>query len=163
MVGLRSIWFGFRAVFAGCTVKTQFQKCASSALKRRNIMPEEAMMHDPMAYRYFDYPRTGSIYRLPDIPMLVRGKTYVTLPSGRDIEVDPQFARDEHVPAAQHENGQANSSLEHLLKQLTGQRTEGPPPGFKAGGLFDHNTQTPLLHAHEGPRRAHHNGLNFNF
>ena len=114
------------------------------------------MMHDPMAYRYFDYPRTGSIYRLPDIPMLVRGKTYVTLPSGRDIEVDPQFARDEHVPAAQHENGQANSSLEHLLKQLTGQRTEGPPPGFKAGGLFDHNTQTPLLHAHEGPRRAQH-------
>jgi len=46
-------------------------------------MPEEAIAHDPMAYRYFDYPRTGSIYRLPDIPMIVRGKTYVQLPSGR--------------------------------------------------------------------------------
>ena len=133
-------------------------------------MPEEAMSYDPMAYRYFDYPRTEttvisgrSVYRLPDIPMLVRGKTYVTLPSGRDIEVDPEFRRDEPVPAAAHENDKANSSLEHLLKQLTGQRTEGPPPGFKAGGLFDHNTQTPLLHAHEGPRRAQHNGMNFHF
>lgn len=126
-------------------------------------MPEEAIAHDPMAYRYFDYPRLGSIYRLPDIPMLVRGKTYVQLPSGRNIEVDPEFKRDEAVPAAAHENQQAGSALEHLLKQLTGQRTEGPPPGFKAGGLFDRNTQTPLLHAHEGPRRAQHNGMNFNF
>ena len=48
-------------------------------------MPEEAIAHDPMAYRYFDYPRTGSIYRLPDIPMIVRGKTYVQLPSSRLI------------------------------------------------------------------------------
>ena len=113
-------------------------------------MPEEAIAHDPMAYRYFDYPRTGSIYRLPDIPMIVRGKTYVQLPSGRNIEVDPEFKRDEPVPAAVHENGQAGASLEHLMKQLTGKRTEGPPPGFKAGGLFDHNTQRPLLHM-KGP------------
>ena len=75
-------------------------------------MPEEAIAHDPMAYRYFDYPRTGSIYRLPDIPMIVRGKTYVQLPSGRNIEVDPEFKRDEPVPAAVHENGQAGASLE---------------------------------------------------
>jgi len=126
-------------------------------------MPEEAMAVDPMGYRYYDYPVTGSIYRLPDIPMLVRGKTYVTLPSGRDIEVDPQFKRDESVPAAAHENNQASSALETLLKQLTGQRTEGPPPGFKAGGLFDHNTQKPLTHAHEGQRRAAHDGTMLHF
>jgi hypothetical protein len=103
-----------------------------------------------MSYRYYDYPMPGSIYRLPDIPMLVRGKTYVKLPSGRDIEVDPEFKRDEPVPAAAHEQGQAGNALQDLLKQMTGKRTEGPPPGFKAGGLFDHNTQTPMLHAHEG-------------
>lgn len=126
-------------------------------------MPEEAIAHDPMSYRYYDYPMTGSIFRLPDIPMLVRGKTYVKLPSGRDIEVDPEFKREQPVPAAVHEQGQAGNSLQDLLKQLTGKRTEGPPPGFKAGGLFDHNTQTPMLHAHEGPRRAAHNGQNFAF
>ena len=103
-------------------------------------MPEEAIAHDPMAYRYFDYPRTGSIYRLPDIPMIVRGKTYVQLPSGRNIEVDPEFKRDEPVPAAVHENGQAGASLEHLMKQLTGKRTEGPRPGSK---LADSSTTTP--------------------
>jgi len=126
-------------------------------------MPEETIATDPMAYRYYDYPRTGSIFRLPDIPVLVRGKTFVRLPSGRDIEVDPQFKRDEAVPAATHENEQAGNALQNLLKQLTGQRTEGPPPGFKAGGLFDHNTQNPLMHAHEGPRRAMHNEMPMNF
>ena len=119
-------------------------------------MPVDALAHDPMAYRYYDYPMPGSIYRLPDIPSLVRGKTYVKLPSGRDIEVDPQFKNDAPVPAAVHENKQSNNALEDLLKQMTGKRTEGPPPGFKAGGLFDKNTQMPLLHAHEGPRHADH-------
>ena len=119
-------------------------------------MPEDAIAHDPMAYRYYDYPMVGSIFHLPDIPMLVRGRTYVKLPSGRDIEVDPQFKNDQPVPAAVHEQGQANSSLEQLLKQLTGQKTEGLPAGFKPGGLFEHNTQTPLLDAHEGPRGAAH-------
>ena len=67
------------------------------------------------------------------------------------------------MPAATHENEQAGNALQNLLKQLTGQRTEGPPPGFKAGGLFDHNTQTPLMHALEGPRRAMHNEVPMNF
>jgi len=119
-------------------------------------MPEDAIATDPMAYRYFDYPMPGSIFRLPDIPMLVRGRTYVKLPSGRDIEVDPQFKKDEPVPAMMHEHKQAGDSLQELLKSLTGKKTSGPPPGFKAGGLFDHNSQTPMLHAHEGPRQAAH-------
>ena len=104
-------------------------------------MPEEAIAYDPMSYRYYDYPMPGSIFRLPDIPMCA-------VKPGRDIEVDPEFKREQPVPAAVHEQGQAGNSLQDLLKQLTGKRTEGPPPGFKAGGLFDHNTQTPMLHAH---------------
>ena len=47
-----------------------------------------------------------TVYGRPDIPMLVRGKTYVKLPSGRDIEVDPEFKREQPVPAAVHEQGQ---------------------------------------------------------
>ena len=126
-------------------------------------MPEDAIATDPMAYRYYDYPMVGSIFRLPDIPMLIRGRTYVKLPSGRDIEVDPQFKNDQPVPAAVHEQGKANSTMEQLLKQLTGQKTEGPPPGFKAGGLFEHNIQTPLLDAREGPRRAAHGDGHLHF
>ena len=122
-------------------------------------MPEEAIAYDPMSYRYYDYPMPGSIFRLPDIPMLVRGKTYVKLPSGRAIR---SLSASNLCPRV-HEQGQAGNSLQDLLKQLTGKRTEGPPPGFKAGGLFDHNTQTPMLHAHEGPRRAAHNGHNLAF
>ena len=119
-------------------------------------MPIDAIVQDPMAYRFFDYPRPGSIYRLPDIPVLVRGKTYVALPDGRDIEVDPQFKNEQVVPADVHDQSKATSSLEDLLRMLTGQRTARAPPGFKAGGLFDKNTQNPLMHAHEGPRRARH-------
>ena len=117
-------------------------------------MPEAALAADPMGYRYYDYPRTGSIYRLPDIPILVRGKTYVRLHNGKDIEVDPQFKHDKAVPAMAHTHDKAANSLEDLLKMLTGQRTAGAPPGFNAGGLFDKNTQNPLMHAHEEPRRA---------
>ena len=98
-----------------------FKKGKHSAI----AMPEEAIAYDPMSYRYYDYPMPGSIFRLPDIPMLVRGKTYVKLPSGRDIEVDPEFKREQPVPAAVHEQGQAGNSLQDLLKQLTGKRTEG--------------------------------------
>ena len=49
---------------------------------------------DHQAYRYSDHPRPGSIYRLPDIPQLVRGPTLVLLPSGKEIKV-PRMARRE--------------------------------------------------------------------
>ena len=38
-------------------------------------MPAEALTGDPMSYRFYGYPRPGSIYRLPDNPRLVRGPT----------------------------------------------------------------------------------------
>ena len=49
-------------------------------------MPADAMYADPCAHRYFNYPRPGSIYTLPDIPSLVRGPTVVLLPSGKEME-----------------------------------------------------------------------------
>ena len=117
-------------------------------------MPADAIAHDPMAYRYFDYPRPGSIYRLPDIPQLVRGPTYVKMPSGRDVEVPAQLKSQHPTPASVHEDGKAKDSLQELLKQLTGQRRDRPTPGFKPGGAFDRNTQNPQLHVREAPRRA---------
>ena len=102
-------------------------------------MPSEAIAHDPMAYRYYDYPMPGSIYRLPDIPSLVRGPTYVKLPSGRDIEVPAQMKTHAAVPWQVHDNNKAKTSLDDLMKLLSGKRRDAPPAGFKAGGLFDVN------------------------
>ena len=106
-------------------------------------MPEEAIAHDPILTTM-----TGSIYRLPDIPVLVRGKTYVKLPSGRDIEVDPEFKRDEPVPAATHEHAQAGNALENLLKQLTGKRTEGDS---KPAGCLTTTRKPPCCTPTKGP------------
>ena len=126
-------------------------------------MPLEAMAQDPMAYRYFDYPRPGSIYRLPDIPSLVRGPTYVKLPSGRDIEVPAQLKTNAAVPGQVHDNNKAGTSMDDLVKLLGGKRRDAPPAGFKAGGMFDRNTQNPLAHPREAPRQATMNGQGVQF
>ena len=126
-------------------------------------MPLEAMAQDPMAYRYFDYPRPGSIYRLPDIPSLVRGPTYVKLPSGRDIEVPAQLKTNAAVPGQVHDNNKAGTSMDDLVKLLGGKRRGAPPAGFKAGGTFDRNAQNPLAHPREAPRQATMNGQGVQF
>ena len=74
-------------------------------------MPVEALQ-DPLTFRYYDYPRPGSIYRLPDIRSLVRGPTFVKLPSGKDIQVPPQMKNDVAVPAQVHENEQGKVGIQ---------------------------------------------------
>jgi hypothetical protein len=113
-----------------------------------------ALSHDPMAYRFADYPRPGSIYRLPDIVSLVRGPTLVRMPSGQDIRVDARLKMESPNPANVHDEAKGQSSLEDLLKILKGDKRQGPPPGFKTGSVFDSNVQNPLLHPREQPRRA---------
>ena len=113
-------------------------------------------MSEPMSWRFYDYPRPGSIYRLPDIPTLVRGPTYVKLPSGQDIQVAPQFKQEVAVPASIHEQTAGKGGMQELLNMLTGKRGADVPLGFKSGGRFDRPTQTPLMHPREMPRRAGH-------
>ena len=116
-------------------------------------MPLQAM-REANAYRFFDYPRPGSIYRMLDNPRLVRGPTYVKLPSGKDIPVPSQLKSEHVAPAEIHENRKSNAGLEDLLKLLKGQKQDGPAAGFRTGGRFDRPVQTPLLHPRELPRRA---------
>ena len=72
---------------------------------------------DPQAYRYCDHPRPGSIFRLLDIPELVRGPTLVLLPSGKEIKV-PRMARNEvKAPAEIHQSLQGQGKLESLLRK----------------------------------------------
>ena len=116
-------------------------------------MPSDAMQ-DPLSYRFYDYPRPGSIYRLPDIPSLVRGPTYVKMPSGKDVKVPAQMKQDVVVPAQIHEDQKSKVGMQELINMLQGKRGVQAPAGFKTGGRFDRPVQTPLLHPREMPRQA---------
>ena len=102
---------------------------------------------DPQAYRYYNHPRPGSIYRLPDIPQLVRGATLVMLPSGKEIKVPRMARRDVQAKADVHEAMQGNDKMSQLLKILGGKQGPSAPAGFKTG-------QTPTFQrAREHPRQ----------
>ena len=118
-------------------------------------MPAEAIaMQDAMSFRYYDYPRPGSIYRMLDDTRLVRGPTLVKLPSGKDIQVPAQMKIDAVCPAQVHDQKDAKGSMQELMNMLKGQRGTPMTPGFRTGGRFDRPAQTPLMHPREVPRQA---------
>ena len=83
-------------------------------------MPSDAMIADPCAHRYFDYPRPGSIYTLPDIPSLVRGPTVVLLPSGKEIRVPAQMKQMVASPAETHDVKDGQNKMQDLIKRDEG-------------------------------------------
>ena len=115
---------------------------------------------DPMKYRYCDHPRPGSIYRLADIPALVRGPTVVLLPSGKEIEVPRMARRDIQAKADLHAAVQGQGNLSALLQLLQGKRGEDAPAGFKMGRapafqrVRDHPRQNPQFARHQGMNLA---------
>ena len=115
---------------------------------------------DPQAYRYCDHPRPGSIYRLADIPALVRGPTVVLLPSGKEIEVPRMARRDIQARADIHAAVQGQGKLQDLLKMLAGKQEPVAPAGFKMGRApsfqraRDHPRQNPQLASHQGMNLA---------
>ena len=94
-------------------------------------MPAEAMIGDPCAWRYFDYPRPGSIYTLPDIPNLVRGPTLVLLPSGKEIKVPAQMKQMVASPAEAHDMKDGQGKMQELMKLLSAKQGPSAPSGFK--------------------------------
>ncbi len=88
---------------------------------------------DPQSYRYCDHPRPGSIYRLLDIPSLVRGPTLVLMPSGKEIQL-PRMARNVVIAIADfHPSVHAQEKLQVLLKLLGIKQGPPAPAGFKLG------------------------------
>ena len=96
-------------------------------------MPSDAMIADPCAHRYFDYPRPGSIYTLPDIPNLVRGPTVVLLPSGKEIKVPAQMKQEVASPAETHDMNASRLKMQDLMKLLTAKQGPVAPTGYKVG------------------------------
>ena len=117
-------------------------------------MPSDAMIADPCAHRYFDYPRPGSIYTLPDIPSLVRGPTVVLLPSGKEIMVPAQMKQMVASPAETHDVKDGQGKMQDLIKLLGAKQGPTAPKGFKIGraGAF----QQAKDHPREQVRRAQH-------
>ena len=117
--------------------------------------------NDPQAYRYYDHPRPGSIFRLLDIPELVRGPTLVMLPSGKEIEV-PRMARNEvKAPAEIHQALQGQGNLDGLRKLLAGKQGPTAPVGFKVGRAP--SFQRARDHPRQNLQNARHGGMNLAF
>ena len=98
-------------------------------------MPWDAMGMggDPCAWRYFDYPRPGSIYRLLDIPSLVRGPTVVLMPSGREVQVPAQVKHMVSSPAEIFDVRDSQSKMSKLIKLLSAKQGPSAPAGYKFG------------------------------
>jgi len=113
---------------------------------------------DPQGWRYCDHPRPGSIYRLPDIPQLVRGPTLVLLPSGKEIQVPRMAKNDVSAPAELHDAMQGQGKLQDLLKMLTAKQGPSAPAGFKTGRAPSY--QLARDHPRQSPQLANHMGMN---
>lgn len=116
---------------------------------------------DPYAYRYSDHPRPGSIYRLLDIPQLVRGPTLVLLPSGKEIKVPRMSRSDVSAPADLHDATAGQGKLQDLLKILSAKQGPAAPSGFKSGRAPAF--QIARDHPRQNPQIARHGGLNLAF
>ena len=117
--------------------------------------------YDPQAYRYCDHPRPGSIYRLPDIPQLVRGPTLVMLPSGKEIKVPRMERRGVSAPADVHSASEGTNKLQELLKHVMGKQGSSAPAGFKLGRAPAF--QSARTHPRQNPQLARHMGMNLAF
>jgi len=117
-------------------------------------MPAEALYSDPCAWRYFDYPIVGSIFRLPDIKSLVRGPTIVRLRTGREVRVPASNPKRVSAPAQQHDSVDANYHLQALTNMLHGRR--GKAPGKVAGISYDRRRHAlPDNRIFNRPHRGH--------
>ena len=116
---------------------------------------------DPQAYRFCDHPRPGSIYRLLDIPELVRGPTIVLMPSGKEVEVPRMAKNDIQAEADIHAATHGQLKLEDLLKLLAGKQGPSAPAGFKLGRAPAF--QRVRDHPRQNPQNAMAGGMNLRF
>ena len=85
--------------------------------------------------RYYDYPRPGAIYRLPDDPRLQRGHTIVKLHSGKDMIVPANFKQHAASNAQSHDMGDNQQVLQQMLAMMTGKKMPQGPEAQKGFGL----------------------------
>ena len=95
-------------------------------------MPANVFQGGPCAFRYTDYPRPGSIYRLPDDMRLQRGPTLVRLPGGREVRVPATERRSLATASQGHDMNTAQSKMAMMMAILSGKPTNPEAPaGWK--------------------------------
>lgn len=103
-------------------------------------------------WRFYDHPRPGSIYRLPDIPSLTRGVTYTFMPNGKKMKVPAQTKRT--VSMHSHDQIEGEGFAEALKKLLAG--NHDPSDKFQKS-MFDQPKKSSLFERrpiNPGPRIA---------
>ena len=103
-------------------------------------------------WRFYDHPRPGSIYRLPDIKSLTRGVTYTFLPNGKRMTVPAQMKN--NVKLHSHAQVEGQGLAEALKKLLSGKHD--PDDKFQKS-MFDQPKKSSLFERrpiNPGPRIA---------
>ena len=70
-------------------------------------------------HRSWDRPRPGTIFRLPDIPSLVRGVTFTIMPDGKHMRVptmNRQLVKAQNQQHADSESGDIMQALQDILQ-----------------------------------------------
>ncbi len=75
-----------------------------------------------MAWRSWDRPLVGTIFRLPDVTSLVRGVTFTILPDGRSIEVPAMNRVDVRAHSNRHDADDDDDITQALHNLLHGKK-----------------------------------------
>ena len=94
---------------------------SSTPQRAPSIATSKSALHKlkEMAHRSWDRPRPGTIFRLPDIPSLVRGVTFTIMPDGKHMRVPTMnrlVVKAQNQQHADTESGDIMQALQDILK-----------------------------------------------
>ena len=103
-----------------------------------------------MAWRSWDRPRVGTIYRLPDDLSLQRGITYTILPDGRNLRVPAMNRLVVRSQAQSHDDNEGNDIVQALQDMLKGKKPVKGRARFNRHGIV-HRPLHGHVPMHGGP------------
>ena len=113
-----------------------------------------------MAWRPYDRPMPGTIYRMLDDTALLRGITYTIMPDGRSLRVPAMNRLDVRAHADSHNNDEQTDIVQALRDIMQGKKpVEGRARfnrhGQAHGNRVEHDPQRGRIRAAPPPYDAH--------
>jgi hypothetical protein len=87
-----------------------------------------------MAWRFYDHPMPGTIFRLPDDLSLQRGITYTFLPDGRRLRVPSMNRLQVRAESQSHQEGHDSDIVQALQDIISGKKPVSGRPSFNQRG-----------------------------
>lgn len=106
-----------------------------------------------MAWRSYDRPMPGTIFRLPDILSLVRGMTYTILPDGRHLRVPSMNRMDVRAKSDGHAEDQGHDIMQALGDILAGKKPVAGRARHNRRGVAQGNRINPQDNMRGPPAR----------